>query len=44
MNNMQFDETTQTYRGTVEPYRWNAEEQGQAFTGLDKPLRSHPIG
>lgn len=32
MNNMQFDEATQTYGGTVGPYRWNGEEQGQPFT------------
>jgi hypothetical protein len=42
MNNMQFDEATQTYRGTVEPYRWNAEEQGQAFMGLNKPWQVTP--
>ncbi len=42
MNNMEFDEATQTYRGTVEPYRWNGEEQGQAFTGLKKPLQVTP--
>ena len=42
MNNMQFDEATQTYWGTVEPYRWNAEEQGQTFTGLNKPLQVTP--
>ena len=42
MNNMQFDEATQTYRGTVEPYRWNREEHGQAFTGLNKPLQVTP--
>lgn len=42
MNNMQFDEATQTYRGTVEPYRWNAEEQGQTFTGLNKPWQATP--
>lgn len=39
MNNVQFDEATQTYRGTVGPYHWNGEEQGQAFTELNKPLR-----
>ncbi len=37
MNNMQFDEAKQTYRGTVEPYRWNSEEQGQLFMGLNEP-------
>jgi len=42
MNNMQFDEATQTYRGTVEPYRRNGEEQGQTFTGLNKPLQVMP--
>lgn len=39
MNNMQFDEATQTYRGTVGPYRWNGEAQGQIFTAFHKPLR-----
>lgn len=42
MNNMHFDETTQTYRGTIEPYRWNVEEQGQVFTGFNKPLQVTP--
>ncbi len=42
MNNMHFEETTQTYRGTVEPYRWNAEEQGQTFAGFNKPLQVTP--
>jgi hypothetical protein len=42
MNNTQFEEATQTYRGTVEPYRWDGEEQGQTFTGLNKPLQVTP--
>ncbi|WP_124514263.1 hypothetical protein [Acidovorax sp. FJL06] len=42
MNNMQFDEATQTYRGTVELYRWNDKEQGQTFMGVNKPLQITP--
>lgn len=42
MDNMQFDEATQTYRGTVEPYRWNGEEHGQPFTAFHKPLQVTP--
>lgn len=42
MNNMQFDEATQTYRGAVGPYRWNGEEHGQPFTAFRKPLRVTP--
>ncbi|RYH25194.1 MAG: hypothetical protein EON54_24325 [Alcaligenaceae bacterium] len=42
MNNMQFDEATQTYRGTVGPYRGTVEEHGQPFTAFHKPLRVTP--
>lgn len=42
MNNMQFDEATQTYRGMVGPYRWDGEEHGQPFTAFHKPLRVTP--
>lgn len=42
MNNMQFDEATQTYRGTFGSYRWNGQELGQTFTGANKPLQITP--
>lgn len=42
MNNMQFDEATQTYHGTVELYRWSGEGEGQIFTGVNKPLQVTP--
>ena len=42
MNNMQFDEATQTHRGTLGRYRWNAEAPGQTFTGFNKPLQVTP--
>ena len=42
MNNMQFDEATQTYRGTVEPYR--VSEDGVSLTGFKKPLQITPDG
>lgn len=42
MNNMQFDEATQTYHGTVDLYRWSGEEEGQIFTGFNKPLQVTP--
>ena len=40
MNNMQFDEATQTYRGTVEPYR--VSEDGISHMGFTKPLQVAP--
>lgn len=42
MNNMQFDEATQTYHGTVERYRWSGEEEVQIFMGFNKPLQVTP--
>jgi hypothetical protein len=42
MDNMQFDEATQTYWGAVGPYRWSEEEHGQPFTAFHKPLRVTP--
>lgn len=40
MNNMQFDEATQTYRGTVEPY--HLSDDSLAFIGTNKPLQVSP--
>lgn len=40
MNNLHFDEATQTYQGTVEPYR--VSDDNLAFTGLNKPLQVSP--
>lgn len=42
MNNMQFDEATQTYRGRVSPYRWDGEGQEQFFSARHKPLQVTP--
>ncbi|MDR6155542.1 hypothetical protein QF021_003631 [Acidovorax delafieldii] len=42
MNNMYFDEATQTYYGTAELYGWSGEEHGQIFTGFNKPLQVTP--
>ena len=40
MNNMQFDEATQTYRGAVGPYR--VSEVGFSQIGFKKPLQIAP--